>query len=55
MTTETDSPFTVVGAAEYDAATDTLTPLEEPNRWESAGKLPANRALHVKHEYRDTL
>lgn len=52
MTTETPSPFTVIGAAVYDAATDTL---EEPNRWESAGKLPANRALHVKHEYRDTL
>lgn len=28
---------------------------DEPNRWESAGKLPANRALHVIHEYRDTL
>ena len=28
---------------------------EEPNRWESAGKLTPNAALHVVHEYRDTL
>jgi hypothetical protein len=53
MSTDTESPFTVVGAAEYDAATDTLTPLEEPNRWESAGKLTAPEGY--RREYRDAL
>lgn len=52
MTTDTDapSPFTVVGAAVYDAATDSL---EGPNRWESAGKLTAPDGY--RREYRDTL
>lgn len=48
------SPFTVVGAAVYDADTDTLEPLEEPNRWESAGKLTAT-GTERQREYRDTL
>lgn len=44
MTTDTDSPspFTVVGAAVYDAATDELEPLDEPNRWEPAPKLESS-------------
>ena len=50
---QSPSPFTVVGAAEYDADTDTLTPLEEPSRWESAGKLTAPDGY--RREYRDTL